>query len=584
MFLAAAIARNRSQQPLQAMWMDKGDIKRLLRGPESWPAWMKSPAVLGSMLRRQAAARRDAHLALASRGARRHGPGPPADRRGRRVAARHRGAPAAVRPDHRLLRLRRAHPGRRPGVGARPHPPPRDAVRPRPARPGPRPAVVALGRRPGVQRPRHLVVPRRLPAAVDRRLRRGRPASDVRQPTATHAVRLVSRHGRCRRLVLARHRPTSSTAAYWTTSRSPRRSPRSSCARRRPRSTAGSSTSSRTPAIEPGGSARRQPPGLVQTIIGGYAGIPRQEPIILDLTDLGVHNANVGPHPRRHRDELRTGALPCRDIRRARRAARRQAAERRRGGSVAHGVLGRRRRGGRVLVPDLSPSAPPRRPRRVRQDDHHPPGVPAVVGAGTVRAARAQRVGGGPGGLRQDADGHRPAAQAHRHPRPRPSRTPDPLPHRRPQLVVQAVRRGPGEAGPRPPAAGPGQVTSCTGASTQLNGLARLLVEDEDDPRARRQGLRPGGARAEGPPPARPVRGGSRRRARRAAGHRAGHDRPRLAAMADELDGDLVRITGRGRRGPATNCSPATSASPSGTSSSTRSRRSAASTSATTSR
>ena len=49
MFLAAAIARNRSQHPLQAMWMNKGDIKRLLRGPESWPAWLKTPYVLGSV-------------------------------------------------------------------------------------------------------------------------------------------------------------------------------------------------------------------------------------------------------------------------------------------------------------------------------------------------------------------------------------------------------------------------------------------------------------------------------------------------------------------------------------------------------
>ena len=49
-------------------------------------------------------------------------------------------------------------------------------------------------------------------------------------------------------------------------------------------------------------------PSLVKTIIAGYAGIPRQEPIILDLTDLGVHNGNVG----RIRDVIETNFDPVR--------------------------------------------------------------------------------------------------------------------------------------------------------------------------------------------------------------------------------------------------------------------------------
>jgi patatin-related protein len=53
MFLAAALARNRSQQPLRQMWMDKGDVKRLLKGRESWPTWMKTPRLLRSLVGRQ---------------------------------------------------------------------------------------------------------------------------------------------------------------------------------------------------------------------------------------------------------------------------------------------------------------------------------------------------------------------------------------------------------------------------------------------------------------------------------------------------------------------------------------------------
>ncbi len=84
-----------------------------------------------------------------------------------------------------------------------------------------------------------------------------------------------------------------------------------------------------------------------------------------------------------------------------------------------------------------------------------------------------------PGGLREDADRHRPATQAHRHPRPRPARTPDPLPHRRPQLVVQAVRRGPGE-GSRSTASWTRPSRTSTARIDALNGLARLLVEHEE--------------------------------------------------------------------------------------------------------
>ena len=54
----------------------------------------------------------------------------------------------------------------------------------------------------------------------------------------------------------------------------------------------------------PDGSA----PSLIQTVIGGYAGIPRQEPIVLDLTELALHNANVA----RIRDVIETNFDPVR--------------------------------------------------------------------------------------------------------------------------------------------------------------------------------------------------------------------------------------------------------------------------------
>jgi patatin-related protein len=56
--------------------------------------------------------------------------------------------------------------------------------------------------------------------------------------------------------------------------------------------------------MAPDGSA----PGLIQTVIGGYAGIPRQEPILLDLTELALHNANVA----RIRDVIETNFEPVR--------------------------------------------------------------------------------------------------------------------------------------------------------------------------------------------------------------------------------------------------------------------------------
>lgn len=45
-FLAAALARNRSQDPLRRMWLEKGDIRQLLGGPTWLPMVARVPALL----------------------------------------------------------------------------------------------------------------------------------------------------------------------------------------------------------------------------------------------------------------------------------------------------------------------------------------------------------------------------------------------------------------------------------------------------------------------------------------------------------------------------------------------------------
>jgi patatin-related protein len=45
-FLAKALAHNLSQDLLRDLWFDKGDIKKLLRGPARLPIWMKAPFLL----------------------------------------------------------------------------------------------------------------------------------------------------------------------------------------------------------------------------------------------------------------------------------------------------------------------------------------------------------------------------------------------------------------------------------------------------------------------------------------------------------------------------------------------------------
>src|SRR6266496_4398349 len=45
-FLAKALAHNLPQDGLRELWFDKGDIKKLLRGPAWIPIWLKTPWLL----------------------------------------------------------------------------------------------------------------------------------------------------------------------------------------------------------------------------------------------------------------------------------------------------------------------------------------------------------------------------------------------------------------------------------------------------------------------------------------------------------------------------------------------------------
>ena len=45
-YLAKALAHNLSQDALRNLWMEKGDINGLLRGPRRAPLWLRAPGLL----------------------------------------------------------------------------------------------------------------------------------------------------------------------------------------------------------------------------------------------------------------------------------------------------------------------------------------------------------------------------------------------------------------------------------------------------------------------------------------------------------------------------------------------------------
>ena len=138
-YLSKALAHNRSQDSLRDLWLDRGDIKVLLRGPEL-AAGVPEGAAASRRRRQEAGAQGRRDRAMDVRGAPRHG-------RGRLAAGRARDADAAVAPARalrhgdRLPRLpprrcdRRPEADRRAGAPARALVPPRRRRRPVRSRP-----------------------------------------------------------------------------------------------------------------------------------------------------------------------------------------------------------------------------------------------------------------------------------------------------------------------------------------------------------------------------------------------------------------------------------------------------------------
>jgi patatin-related protein len=308
-FLAVALARNRSQEPLRSMWMEKGDITRLLAGRDGGPLLLKAPGVVSSLLRRR----------------------PLLD--GSRISRWLREALSAMGRDGGQLV---------PGVDS------------------------LLGPEERLQ----LFVPVTDFFGYDVRI----PADDpawVRDRTHRHVLHFVHDHRETGCDQLSSRWDDALAFGARATSSFPAAFPPVSLADyQRAVGTAGVAPAQRDvlfapyalssgaspemthfvdggvldnkpfattvaaiklrpaatevdrrllyvepdPSTEPGGSPEGEAPGLLQTVIGGYAGIPRQEPIIGDLTDLAVHNADVS----KIRDIIETSFDPMRQRVRAR--------------------------------------------------------------------------------------------------------------------------------------------------------------------------------------------------------------------------------------------------------------------------
>ena len=87
-YLSKALAHNRSQDSLRDLWLERGDIKVLLRGPRWLPAFLKVPLLLAGAVKKPLL-KGDAIAQWMFAGASGHG-------RGRLAAGRTRDADAAV--------------------------------------------------------------------------------------------------------------------------------------------------------------------------------------------------------------------------------------------------------------------------------------------------------------------------------------------------------------------------------------------------------------------------------------------------------------------------------------------------------
>ena len=166
-YLAKALAHNRSQDALRDLWLSRGDIKGLLRGPGWLPLFLKVPWLLATVRKKPPLKGDD--MSRWIYGALR-------DMDERRLAVQPTsstlmppGAPAgALRDDDGLLRLRPRPHHRRSAADPRPLAPARARLPPR--RRG-RPLLEGLQRGARVLGARDLVLPGRLPAGEPRAVR-----------------------------------------------------------------------------------------------------------------------------------------------------------------------------------------------------------------------------------------------------------------------------------------------------------------------------------------------------------------------------------------------------------------------------
>lgn len=307
-YLATAIARNRSQEPLRAMWMEKGDIKRLLTGREGLPLALKVPRILLSVLRRRplldgTRMSRWLREALQQMG----------DDQPRIV----NGVDSLLGPHERLqlfvpitdfygydVHLPADDPA---WVLDRTHRHVMQFIHDRRD-----PALDRLSSRwndalafsaratssfPAAFPPLSIAdYERSIPAsgfdAVQRRaLFASYALNEGASPELTHFIDggVLDNKPFATTVTAIKLRPAATEVDRRLIYVEP------------------------DPSTESGGLPDGTEPGLVQTIIGGYAGIPRKEPIVGDLTDLAVHNANVG----KIRDIIETNFDPMRDLVRA---------------------------------------------------------------------------------------------------------------------------------------------------------------------------------------------------------------------------------------------------------------------------
>ena len=168
-YLSKALAHNRSQDSLRDLWLDRGDIKVLLRGPSWLPTFLKVPWLLAGAVKKPVL-KGDAIAQWMYKALERHGPG-------RVEAGRGRDADAAVPParalrdGHRLLRLPAPGGDRRPEADRGARAPARALVPPRRHR---RPVRRGSQQRARLLGPHDDELPGRLPADQPGVVRGGR--------------------------------------------------------------------------------------------------------------------------------------------------------------------------------------------------------------------------------------------------------------------------------------------------------------------------------------------------------------------------------------------------------------------------